>query len=242
MRIKVYNRIFSEAMYSFHNLKLYYEHVVILLDQASERIKEAGRETEVGYKEKGREYDKEFWGKFHKVFEETYPSYFHNSFLISACSLFEHQAQKLCAFIQEEHKVPVGWDDMEGPVSVKTRRFLGYVGIALQDDPPKVELPPPDFKPTTVYDETRVVIRELWQELENYYRIRNCIVHHNGLVQKTRGAARIQEYATARDITVERDGQLEVQLNEGFNKGVCDTMGKFFGRLRGAYYSMPLPD
>jgi hypothetical protein len=37
------------------------------------------------------------------------------------------------------------------------------------------------------------------------------------------------------------EGQLEVQLNEGFNKGVCDTMGKFFERLMSAHYSTPLP-
>lgn len=234
--------MFMEAGFNFSSLKMYYDHMVVLLRQASERMREAGKRTEVEYKKKQREYDKEYWGKFHKVFEEVYPGYFHNSFLISACSLFEHQVKKLCALIQEEHKVPVEWDDMQGSAPVKTKRFLRFAGVALQDNPLRVVLPPPDFTPTTLYDENRTLISALWKELENYFRIRNCIAHDNSLVQKARGSARIQEYATEKGILVDKEGQLEVQLNEDFNKEVCDKMEKFFQKLMSAYYSTPLPE
>jgi len=228
-------------MYSFYSLKLYYEHVVTLLHQASERVREAGRETEAGYKEKGREYDKEFWDKFHRVFEETYPGYFHNSFLISACSLFEHKVKKVWAFIGEEHNVPITWDDIKGPVPVRMQQLLNLVGVPLKDDSPRTELPPPDFKPVEVYNENRIVVSTLWEDLQFSYRLRNCIVHNNGLVNKARGSESITKYARDKGILIEKEGQPEIQLNEGFNIAVCDMMQKFFEKLMGTYYSTPIP-
>lgn len=234
--------MFFKAGYSFSDLSMYYRHVVTQLHYYANGIKESGKEREEAEKGKGREFDKQHQEKFEAVFAEIWPGYFHNSFLTSACSQFEHEAKKLCAVIQEEHKMPVAWDDMSGPAPAKTKGYLKLAGITLRDDPPRVELRPPDFTPIEVYEKNRTVISALWKDLDYYYRVRNCIVHDNGLVEKARGADKLQAYATGKGILVERAGQLELQLSQDFNGTVCDTMRKFFEKLMGAYYSTPLPE
>ncbi len=241
MKYKVLNSAFFKAWYSFSSLSMYYRHVVAQLRYSSDQLKEAGREVEEDCKKKGREFDKQGQEKFERIYAEIWPGFFHNSFLISACSQFEHEAKKLCAIIQEEHKMPIAWDDMQGPVPSKTKRFLRFAGVTLKDDSLTVVLQPSSFIPTEVYDENRAIISALWKELDYYYRVRNCIVHDNCVIRKARGSDKLQAYATDNGILVERDGQLEIQLNENFNVTVCNTMGKFFDKLMGAYYSTPLP-
>lgn len=242
-RIKVHNMIFMDASYSFSFLRMYYEHVVALFNQSFEGAQEIRGRIKAEYESKGREYDTQHMMEFHKVFDEVYPGYFHNSFLVTACSLFEHEVKKVWAFIQEEHQVPFGWHVFkESPVPQRMKKLLNFAGVVLKDDPPRIELPPPDFKPTTVYDENRTIISALWKELGYYYRVRNCIVHDNCLVEKARGSRTLQKYAIEKSILVERDGQPEIQLNENFNVTVCETMGKFFDKLMSAYYSTLLPE
>jgi len=233
--------IFSDAGYSFSFLRMYYEHVVAIFNHSTARAREIRGRIEAEYREKGTEYDKQHMEEFHKIFDEVYPGYFHNSFLVSSCSLFEYQVKKVWAFIQEEHNMPFAWDDFKDPVPKRMHKLLNFAGVVLQDDPLRIELPPPDFKPTPVYDDNRIVISTLWQDLRYYYRLRNCIVHNNGLVHRAKGSASIQKYAGEKGILVEKEGQREVQLNESFNIAVCYTMGTIFSKLESAYYGTPLP-
>lgn len=240
-RIKVHNMIFSYLGYSFSFLRMYYEHVISLFNEWTKRAEEIRGRIRAEYREKGREYDTQQMKEFHKVFDEVYPGYFHNSFLVTACSLFEHQVKRVWRFIEEEHHVPVTWDDISGPVPVRMQQLLNLAGVSLKDDPPRIELSSPDFKPVEVYDKNRIVVSTLWEDLKYYYRLRNCIVHNNGLVHKAKGSESITKYANEKGILVEKEGQLELKLNESFNIAVCNTMGTFFDKLMSAYYSTPLP-
>ena len=87
-RIKVVNNMFFDAGYRFSFLKMYYEHVLILFDNAFMKAQKTRERMKAEYESKGREYDTEHMRKFHKVFDEVYPEYFHNSFLVTDCSLF----------------------------------------------------------------------------------------------------------------------------------------------------------
>jgi hypothetical protein len=203
---KVVNKMFFRAGHSFSYLSMYYRHVVAQLRYYADGIKEAGKEREEAEKERGRVFDKKGQANFERVFAEIWPGYFYNSFLTSACSQFEHEVKKLCTIIQKEHNMPVAWDDMLGPPPAKTRVYLKLAGVVLQDDPPRIELRPPNFTPTEVYEEDRTVISALWKDLAYYYRVRNCIVHNNGLVEKARGADKLKTYAAEKGILVERAG------------------------------------
>ncbi len=240
-RIKVYNMIFMNASYSFSFLRMYYEHVVALFNQSYNRAQEIRARMKAEYESKGREYDNQTMKEFHKVFDEVYPGYFHNSFLVTACSLFEHEVKRVWGFIEEEHHVLVTWDDIKGPVPVRMQQLLNLAGVPLKDDPPRIELSSPNFKPVEVYDRNRIGVSTLWEDLKYCYRLRNCIVHNNGLVHKARGSESIAKYANEKGVLVEKEGQWELTLNESFNVAVCYTMGTFFDKLMSAYYSTPLP-
>jgi hypothetical protein len=243
-KIKVLDWMFFEAGFSFSLPRMYYEHVLALFDQSTKKAQEFRKQVQAEYESKGREYDTQTMRDFHRVYDEVYPNYFHNSFLVTACTLFEHQVKKLWAFIQKEYQVPFVWDDFKGPVPTRMKRLLNFAGVVLQDDPPilRVELPPPDFKPTPVYNGNRVIISTLWKELGYYYRVRNCIIHDNNLVEKAMGSSTLQRYAIERRIVVEIDGKSEIQLNKDFNLAVCETMRVFFNKLMDAYLRTPLPE
>ena len=230
-----------DASYSFSFLRMYYEHVVGLFVQSHKKDLEIRARMKAEHEAIGREYDTPHMRNFHRVFDEIYPGYFHNSFLVTACSMFEHEVKKIWAFIQEEHKVPFRWNDFKHPVPQRMKILLKFAGIKLKSDPPRIELPPPDFKPTKVYDENRTVIGVLWNDLEYYYRLRNCVVHNNGLINNAKGPENIKKYAIEKAIIVEKNDQPEIQLNQDFNMAVCKTMEKFFDKLGGVYYSTPLP-
>lgn len=242
MRGKIFNRIFTDAEYSFSMLIFYYEHMIATLRKSSHYFQEFTERLEIENRNRQKEFDKNYWLKHYDVYTEIYPGLFNNSFIILACALFEYQIKKVCALIEEEHKAPLEWDDMEGTVLLKTRRYLGIAGVILKDDPPRIGLSPPNFVPTEVFDKDRIIMKVFWQELENYFKVRNCIAHNNGEVERLRYPDKVIEYASRMGILVDENGQRKLSLNQVFNKEVCGTMMKFFNRLMSAYYSTPLPE
>ena len=240
-KYKVLNSIFMDAEHSFSLLKYYYDEIINLLNQRAVDFHEFTNRLEKEYKERQRRFDKEFWLKHYDVFSTYYPETFSNSFIISACALFEFHIRKICDLVREEHHVPLEWDDMIGGVPERAKSFLLHGGIIIRDDPPTVVLPPPDFVPTEVSDEKRFVANELWQNLKNYYRIRNCIAHHGGAISRMRYQRGISKYASAKGILIESNNQKELKISHDFNKEVCDTMMNFFSRLMSAYYGTQLP-
>ena len=244
MKSKVHNRIFIEASYCFINLMPYYEHMTALLRRSSKQGREFRERLKIEYQHKNREFDGQHWQDSMKIYDEVYPRFLNYSFLISACSIFEYQLKKLCDLVKEEHKMPFSWEMSlsKGSVLRKIKSYLNLAGITLQDDPPRIELPPPDFKPTEVLDESRIIIKALWEALGHYFMVRNCIVHNNGLVNEARSPERVRQYATEKGIILDNLGQPELLINEKFNKEVCNTMHQFFDKLHSAYYSTPLPD
>jgi hypothetical protein len=241
MKYKIHNRIFMDASYSFSMLEFYYDHIIASLRKSSKDFLEHADQLENSFRSKQKEFNKQEWLKHYDVYSEVYPGFFNNSFVMTACSLFEYQIKRICTLIKEEHKVPFDWDVMIGNVPTKTKRFLNFAGVTLKDDPPRIELSPPSFIPTEVPDENRIIINILWNEIENYFMVRNCIAHHNGLIQKARTPDKIKKYATEKRIFINKAGQLELLLNDDYNREICNTMEKFIQRLEIAYYSTPLP-
>jgi len=244
MKYKIHSRIFIEASSCFINLMPYYEHMTALLQSSSKRGKEFRERLKLEHQQKNREFNEQYWQDSQKIYDEVYPSFFNHSFLVSACSIFEYYLKRICDLAKEEHKMPFSWEMSLSKASIlmKIKSYLKLAGIVLKDDLPRIELPPPDFKPTEVLDENRIIIKVLWEELANYFMVRNYIVHNNGLINEARNPERVRRYATEKGIILDNPDQPELLINEEFNKEVCTTMHQFFDKLHSAYYSAPLPD
>ncbi|MBI4304108.1 MAG: hypothetical protein HY665_07215 [Chloroflexi bacterium] len=244
MKQKVYNRIFTEACYCFVNFMPYYNHMAASLRMMSQENQAEREQLRADCQKDHREFDEHVWKDLQKIYDQLFPRFLKYSFLVSACSIFEYQLKRICDLVKEEHKMPFGWDmdDSKDSALNKMRRFLGYAGVVLKDDLPRTEFPPPDFKPTEIFDEDRVIVKELWRSLGDYFMVRNCIVHNNGLIDEARSPERLGQYAAQEKIVLDNHGQHELLINEVFNREACHTMGKFFDKLRSAYYSSPLPE
>lgn len=226
-----------DAEYSFSLLKFYYGEITELLSRRAKDFREYTDKQEEEHKRIQRPFDKEYVLKHYDVYSEYYPNIFRNSFITTACALFEFQIKKLCELIKEEHRIPLEWDDMKGSVPTRTKRFLGFAGILLKDDPPGSD----QYVLSVGTYVKPMTIKQLWNELENYFLVRNCITHHNGLIQKMRNPERLTSYASKKRLIKEDGKQIELQLTQDFNKEVCETMMRFFSKLNSAYYSTPLP-
>lgn len=245
MKMKVMNMKFMDATFSFGQLKIYHQHVVELMARFAEGVQESGERLEAEYRLRGTEFNKQNWDGFHRIFSESYPGFFNNSFLISTCSVFEHRMEDLCYIVKEEHKMPYDWDHIprfKGTIPAKAKTYLARARIEFKDDPPHIQQRPPDFAPVEVYDENRVIVRELWEALDNYFMVRNCLAHENGFVQKARNEAKLRKYAIEKDIVADKGGRPVLVVTKAFNYEVCDTMEKYFWRLTSAYYSTALPN
>jgi hypothetical protein len=232
--LKIYNRLFTDAWHSFSLLRFYYEHVTGLLQMSVRDFLEDVDELDEEYKKLKNNFDKQQYLKRFNVYEEIYPGFFNNSFLLSACALFEYHIKKIYLLVKEEHKMPLEWDDIEGNVPVRAKRLLKLAGIELHDYP--------SDSMSNLIHQNNMNVEDTWREIENYYMIRNCLAHYNGVIQKARNADKIKKYAMKKKVLMERDGRHEVLLSITFNKGVCDTMGSFFMKLTSAYYGARLPE
>ncbi len=244
MKDKVYNRVFTEAYYCYINLMPYYNHMTALLRKLSKESQDDREQARIDHQKKNKEFDERVWQDIQKVYAEIYPKFLNYSFLVSACSIFEYQLKRICDVVREEHKMPYSWDMDNSKDSwlIKIQRYLKEAKVILTDDLPRIELRPPDLKPTKVFDENRVIAKLLWQALSNYFMVRNCVVHNNGLINKARNPEKIRQYATEKGIILNNQGQLELLINDEFNRDVCNTMQKFFDKLRSAFYSACLSE
>ncbi|MFC2034902.1 hypothetical protein ACFLUJ_02140 [Chloroflexota bacterium] len=238
-RIKIHNRMFMDAEHSFSLLKFYYNEVIDLLHIRAADFHKFTDQVEKDYKKRQRSFDKENWLKHYDVFSGYYPNIFSNSFIISACALFEFHIRKICDLVKEEHKVPLEWDDMRGSVPVRAKSYLWHSGMMLKDDP---LCSFQHWYSRNMPGEKNVTVNELWRDVENYFRVRNCIAHHGGSISKMRNRKYVTRFASAKGIIIENNKQQELKLSHDFNREVCETMMKFFSRLQGAYYSLPLPE
>jgi hypothetical protein len=243
-RIKVYNRIFTEACYCFINLMPYFGHMSGSLRRATEETQADRERLRLDAQKNDKAFDDRVWKDLQIIYGQLYPRFLNYSLLVSACSIFEYQLKRICELVRDEHKMPFSWDMSGSKASmlVKVRRYLKFAGVILTDDPPRIELQPPDFKPTEVFDENRVVIKVLWQSLNNYFMVRNNIVHDNGVIGEARNPEKLQHYATEKGIIEDNHGHAELSITPEFIREVCDTMEKFFWKVQGAYYSTPLPE
>lgn len=219
-------------------LQFIHTHITSTLLRSSDDFQEYLSQLEVERKENQSQSPRQSVQKYQKLYDDIYPGFFSNSFFISACALFEYQMKSICDLVMKEYEVPFTWDDMEGSPPLKTKRFLRFGGIVLKDNAPD------SFEhwfSTIMPDQINLPVKELWQELENYFMVRNCLAHHAGLVKKLRYPRRVREYAVERGVLLDKEGKLEIRLNQKFNIEVCKTMSNLIEKLTSAYYALPLP-
>jgi hypothetical protein len=143
-------------------------------------------------------------------YEGVYPRMLFNSFMISCFSFLERDLQRHCRRLRAEKQIPISLVDLRGDnVLERSKLYLRLAGLALPCD-----------------DAT-------WQELKQFYKIRNCIVHSDGQIpEQLQKDTDFMTYVKREKIAihvdiVENDEQWEIGLTGQFCRKVADIMGYF---------------
>ncbi len=143
----------------------------------------------------------------------TFPQLLLYSIMIMACSLFESSIRLVFESMNHFNKTDLQWDKLKGSVVHKTVKLLKAIDLRLEDE------------------------KEYIGEFENFYMVRNCIVHNNGSIDNYRGKAKLLEYARRTGIISDDDSEQTLELKQSYCEKVCETFESFFTYLSLDYQS-----
>lgn len=139
-----------------------------------------------------------------------FPNLFRHSFFVATFSLIEKNLEDLCINICTKHNLPSYNDfvqEKNGNTLDKARKYLVHIA--------KVEFPN----------------NREWQELKNFSKLRNCVVHRQGYLDIS-GCDRyiVDDYIPKqRDLKIGLNG--EIVLERNFCQHAIETIRSFFNRL-----------
>ena len=99
-----------------------------------------------------REHDAEL----HEL-DFVYPHQFRNSVVVTAFSWLEGELASICTRLKQNRALRLSWSDLRGDFLTRARMYISEVaGLPFPSD------------------------TEAWQEVQQFHRLRNCIVHTAG--------------------------------------------------------------
>jgi len=145
-------------------------------------------------------YSEELW-----YYAVKFPRILRNSFLVTAHSLLEYELNVICRKLKKVCQIPISWSDLKGDKLEQAKLYFKLAGI---------EFPSHD---------------SIWKEVKYYYKIRNCVVHTNGLINELQDKDRrnLVPYLKKKSIISEDTIDEEIALTALFCKEVITTIQYF---------------
>ena len=161
----------------------------------------------------------EFYTDTYGEYTETFPRILRDSFFVSAYSWLEHEMVVICRWLKKDKQLPISWGDLRGSTLDQFKLYCKLAGLDL------------------TYDDQN------WQEINNYRRIRNCVVHNRGLIKGSREEQELYAYASRKNIIQDSmiglsiRSQAQIALTEEFCKEVTKTIWAFLNEAIEAHDS-----
>jgi len=143
----------------------------------------------------------------------TFPRLLLYSIMIMACSLFESSIKLVFESMNHFGKTKLRWDNVPGNVVEKTIKLMKEIGLKLEDE------------------------KDYTSKFGNFFMVRNCIVHNNGVIDQYRGKVKLLEYAKSAGLMSEDDSEGVLELNKTYCENACETFENFFLYLSLDYQS-----
>jgi len=140
------------------------------------------------------------------IFHEYFPSLQRSSALITLCSYFEHELDKLCLLYQSEKAFRLGLSDLKGKAIDRSAAYLEKV-VGLNVCRTSQE----------------------WIEIKNIQMVRNALVHNGRRVRAEDERAFVQFANKVNSLS--RDDAAEIVVGSGFLSYVVQTYGRYFKLL-----------
>jgi len=138
---------------------------------------------------------------------EKFPRILRNSFLVSAISLLEYEVNVVCDRLKKKQDIRISLSDLTGDTLERSRKYFQNAGLELPFNNPS------------------------WQEINNYYMVRNCIAHNNGLIRGAKKERALRSYISRKKIISEDTIKEEIALTPQFCKEVIETIQVFLVEL-----------
>jgi hypothetical protein len=142
---------------------------------------------------------------------DEFPYILRNSFFVSVYSLLEFDIDIVCRELKRTKEIPINLSDLYGDLLKRLKLYFKLAAVEYSFNNSKT-----------------------WKEINKYSKLRNCIVHSNGLLKKDdKDYKALIEYVPKRGLIKERviiSGnvlEVELGLTKEFCKEVVDTMQKF---------------
>jgi hypothetical protein len=145
-------------------------------------------------------YSEELW-----YYGVKFPRVLRNSFLVSTYSLLEYEINVICRRLKKERPILRDWNDSKPDKLEEAKLYWKDAGLDIS------------------YNST------IWENIKRYSRIRNCIVHMNGLTKEFKDKDRksLIPYLEEKGIISEDTIDEEIALTAKFCKEVIKTMQYF---------------
>ena len=138
------------------------------------------------------------------VFKEYFPSLQRRSALLTLCSYFEHELDKLCHLYKSEKEYQLSLSDLNGKGIDRSTNYLEKVaGLNIHKTSSE------------------------WNHIKGIQKIRNIIVHQDGKLEDHQGnpIKAAKDYVARMDTL---DGMEEVEIQKGFLSHVVDIYDAYF--------------
>ncbi|MFC1964544.1 hypothetical protein ACFLWG_00860 [Chloroflexota bacterium] len=206
------------ASISRDTLKKYSKKVEDFLQEEEERFQKKHSKLEVKTKKLSPEDQylyEEFYNEQLYQYSVEFPRILRNSFLLIIISLLESELATLCKELKEKHRIPIGWKDLKGSTIDQVKKYCEIAGL--------------DYTKNN----------ENWQEMKNFYLVRNCIIHNDGILKDTRDEKILRAYARKKGILSEDILDLTpefynnvINVTEDFTDKVWDMVFRLRPKIR----------
>jgi len=144
-----------------------------------------------------------------EALEDFFPTILRQSFFVATYSLAEGKLDEMCRSVQKSKSLQRSLSDMSGKGIQRARKYLKKeAGITFPDS-----------------------LKPIWEELNNYRKLRNCFVHNQGYLTSNDDGKYLREHYLPSHQQFLRLEDDEISLREGLCEEVIKTIRTFFEEL-----------
>jgi len=160
-----------------------------------------------------QEFYKQYWLEEFNQYSIEFPRILRNSFLVTAISLLEFELAIICKKLKEQQQIPISWRELKGDTLEQAKRFCNVAGLNIASD------------------------NENWQNIQNVYLVRNCIVHNNGSIKGSKDERKLIKFAQQERIISQGEDK-EIDLTKQFCKEVIALTEDFTSEVWDMVYKL----
>lgn len=149
-----------------------------------------------------------------------FPRFFLYSYMTAACSLFEYEIRLIHKVYVHFKVIDFPWDkkctELDNGLVHEARKIIEATGLKVGDE------------------------EETWGKIADYFMVRDCIVHNNGVVEDYKRCDDLMEYARNAEILPEHtefEDETRLELSAEYCEEVVSTMHNLFEDLYIAHLS-----